>query len=117
MDRRGSTRIAASHAIPVRVFGMGDLLLDMAAHIVNVSPNGLRLSASQAIRTGSLLRIEFEDAAIFAEVRYCQRQKQGFAIGLFVEEILISTSELARLVASLVNDSPDRAVKEPVRSR
>ena len=117
MERRGNTRIAASQVIPVQVIGLGDLELLTSARIVNVSPNGLRVSTSEAIPVGSFLRLEFDDAPIFAEVRYCEREKHAYGIGLYVEEILIGTSELARLVASLIGDNPEQTQREPARAR
>jgi len=117
MERRGNTRIAASQVIPVQVIGLGDLELLTSARIVNVSPNGLRMSTSEAIPVGSFLRLEFDDATILAEVRYCEREKHAYGVGLYVEEILIGTSELARLVASLIGDNPEQTHKEPVRAR
>lgn len=117
MERRGNTRIAASQVIPVQVIGLGDLQLLTSARIVNVSPNGLRLTTSEAIPAGSFLRLEFDDATIFAEVRYCEREKHAYGIGVYVEEILIGTSELARLVASLIGDGPEQAQRETVRVR
>jgi hypothetical protein len=117
MERRGNTRIAASQVIPVQVIGLGGLELLTSARIVNVSPNGLRMSTSEAIPVGSFLRLEFDDATIFAEVRYCERQKHAYAIGVYVEEILIGTSELARLVASLIGDNPEQTQRETARVR
>ena len=117
MDRRRNTRLAAAHIIPVRIAGLGDLSLQTTGSILNISSNGLRISVATAIPLGSFLRVEFEDATIFAEVRYCHRQKGGFVAGVFVEEILIGKSELARLVASLVSDAPEHQPKESVRTR
>jgi len=117
MERRGNTRIAAAQVIPVQVIGLGDLELVTSARIVNVSPNGLRMTTSEAIRVGSFLRLEFDDATIFGEVRYCERERHAYGVGVFVEEILVGTSELARLVASLIGDNPEQTQRETVRAR
>jgi len=117
MDRRGNTRIAAAHVIPVQVTGLGNLQLRTSGRILDISSNGLRISTSAAVPVGSFLQLQFEDATIFAEVRYCLGHKHGYTIGVFVEEILLGTSELARLVASLVSDSLDRTEDECLRVR
>jgi hypothetical protein len=117
MERRGDTRLAAGNVIPVQITGLGDLQLQAAGCILDVSPNGLRIGTPKSIPVGSFLRILFDDAAILSEVRYCQKQKDGYAIGVYVEEILIGTSELARLVSSLLSDESGQRERESSRSR
>jgi hypothetical protein len=117
MDRRGDTRLAAGNVIPVQIAGLGDLQLQATGSILDVSPNGLRIGTTASIPKGSFLKIQFDDATILSEVRYCQKQKSGYAIGVFVEEILIGTSELARLVSSLLGHEPGQTSRESARVR
>ena len=100
MDLREHPRLGAN-LIPVQVTGLEDLPLRTSGRIINVSRKGLRLQTAEPISPGAFLRLDFDDATIFAETRYCRLEDDGYAVGLFVEEVLVGTSDLARLVASL----------------
>ena len=105
MERRADSRLTANR-IPVQVFGLGENKLRTTGRIVDASPKGLRIEIADRADEGAFLQIEFDDATILGEVRYCQKQDRVYATGVFVEQILIGTSELARLVDSLLREQP-----------
>jgi hypothetical protein len=107
MDRRTERRLPTT-LIPVQVSGLGDLRLQACGRILDVSHRGVRLGLPESVPIGGFLRIEFEGSVIFGEVRYSEDQQSWHAIGLFVEEILIGESDLARLIGELIQE-PDHA--------
>lgn len=113
MELRSDTRLHAT-LIPVQVAGLEALRFESPARILDVSHRGMRLGVSESVPVGSLLRVELEDSIIFGEVRYCENRETWFAIGLYVEEILIGTSPLSRLVASLLEDAAPVSGCQPV---
>jgi len=113
MDLRSDSRLHAT-LIPVQVAGLDSLRLEAPARILDVSQKGLRLGMSESIPVGSLLRVELEDSVIFGEVRYCEDRKTWFAVGLYVEEILIGASPLSRLVATLLDETTPVTECQPV---
>jgi len=72
------------------------------------------LGISEAIPVGSLLRVQLEDSTIFGEVRYCEDRATWFAIGLYVEQILLGTSPLAKLVATLLEEAKPIPSSQPI---
>ena len=97
MHSRCEQRLNAT-LIPVQVTGLGTLHLQTPGRTLDVSRNGLRIAVPEAIPVGSLLRVELEDSIVFGEVRYCEDRQSWFAIGMFVEEVLLGESQLSRLV-------------------
>jgi len=113
MELRSDPRLPAT-LIPVQITGLDPSRLEAPARILDVSQRGLRLGVSESIAAGSLLRIDLEDSVIFAEVRYCEDRKTWFALGVYVEQILIGTSPLSRLVAKLLEESAPVAECQPL---
>jgi hypothetical protein len=113
MDLRSDPRLHAT-LIPVQVSGLDALRLEAPARILDVSPKGMRLGIAESIPVGSLLRIELEDSVIFGEVRYCEDRKTWFAVGLYVEQILMGTSPLSRLVSGLLDERSPVGECQPV---
>ena len=100
--------------IPAQITGLRGLEFQTPARIVDVSSRGLRIGASEPVPVGSLLQIELDDSTIVGEVRYCQPLGSWYAIGLFVQEMLIGMSDHARLLATLIEET-DTAEPEAVR--
>ena len=78
----------------------------MEAHIRDVSHGGLRLSTEIALNLGAFLRIKVHDSVLFGEVKYSCPWMGGYVAGLLVEQVLLGTSELARLVSATWHDVP-----------
>lgn len=113
MDPRSHQRLSTT-LIPTEISGIEGLRLQTSGRILDASCRGLRLAISEPVPAGSRLRLELEDSTIFGEVRYCQEQRGWYIVGLFVEEMVIGGSELARLLAHLI-DETDVAEREAIR--
>lgn len=74
----------SSTLVPVQIEGMGDLRLDTFGRLLDRSQQGVRVGVLEAVPVGSLLRIELGGSVIWGEVRYCEDQKNWFAIGLVI---------------------------------
>ena len=68
--------------------------------VQDVSESGLRLTTHTALPLGTFLRIVLEDSVVFGEVRYCCPWLGGYMAGLRVEQVLLGTSELSKLIAA-----------------
>lgn len=68
--------------------------------VQDVSESGLRLTTLTALVPGMFLRIVLEDSVVFGEVRYCCPWVGGYVSGLLVEQMLLGTSELSKLIAA-----------------
>jgi hypothetical protein len=104
MDPRTPTRLSTI-LIPTQITGLRNLQLQTSGRILGVSSRGLSVGTSEPVAVGSFLRLDLEDSAILGEVRYCEAQRSWYEIGLFVEEMLIGSSDLARLLASLIEST------------
>ena len=56
--------------------------LPSRVQVINVSADGLKLSASQSVDPGALVQIHLRDEIVTAEVCYCNRAAEGFHIGV-----------------------------------
>jgi hypothetical protein len=88
--------------IPAKITGLQDLHLLTSGRILEVSSRRLHIGTSEAIPIGSSLRVEFQDSAVSGEVLSCKNQGSWHEIAVYVEEVLIGSSDLARLLANLV---------------
>ncbi len=68
--------------------------------VLDVSESGLRLTTQTTLIPGMFLRIVLEDSVVFGEVRYCCPWVGGYVSGLLVEQVLLGTSELSKLIAA-----------------
>ncbi|MFM2124058.1 MAG: hypothetical protein RL328_509 [Acidobacteriota bacterium] len=55
--------------------------------IIDVSEQGLKITASEALPPGTLVHIRMEGAAVVAEVRHCSVTQSGFTAGLRIDSV------------------------------
>ena len=103
VERRREPRFVGDQ--PVNLTVLRDTETHVSATVTNYSGRGIRVSAPTAIPVGSAVRIDLDDAIALAEVCYCQKQGDSYAVGLQLEQILAGIKELARLNRSLLGES------------
>lgn len=78
-----------------------------------MSEGGSRLTTAIPLIAGTFVQLEFDDAILYGEVRYCCPWLSGYVSGLLIERVLLGESELSRLIGATLPDVP-RAVQLPV---
>lgn len=76
-----------------------------AARLLDISHSGLGILLEEEIPTGSWIRVEFGDVAVFGEVRYCRPQAGGeYRLGALTDWV-IAKADIARWGALRGQDS------------
>jgi hypothetical protein len=99
MERRKQTRVAVDSRTTVTI--LDDSPVDLPATIADFSGTGMRLWLSQPIPLSSVVQVEFRNTLYFGEVCYCFPERNGYRVGLALEQVLTVTSDLARLMEAL----------------
>ena len=97
-QRRLSTTL-----VPARITGLKNLELQISGRILDVSSRRLHIGASEPVAVGSCLQVDFEDSCVTGEVLTCEDQGSWYAIALYVEHVLKGSSDLAHLLANLID--------------
>ena len=59
----------------------------IAVRVVDVSKEGLRITAPTALEPGALVHLGMRNSAVIAEVRHCSASPEGFLAGLAVDSV------------------------------
>lgn len=82
---------------PARLTVLGPDGKQLACRIVNVSGRGMGITVDEAIRAGTSVKVECDDALLLGETCYCRPAGGKFAIGLKLEHVVFDSTELALL--------------------
>lgn len=96
MDRRADKRFPVK--FPVEFVVLGRESERHQGYVRDISQGGLRLTCTAVLRPGNFLRVEIEDTVLFGEVKYSHPWVGGSIAGIYVERVLLGTSELSRQV-------------------
>lgn len=69
----------------------------------------MKLETTAPLASGTFVRLYLDDSVLFGEVRYSCPWKAGHLIGLYVERVLMGSSDLARLLALTLYPVEDTA--------
>jgi hypothetical protein len=97
-------RYQSEQAVRLHVLG-GASPLSIAARLVQMSGRRVELRTAEALPCGGAVKIEMEDSLLLGEVAGCSRTETSFCSLIHVREAIPSMSDLARLVAAVMNDS------------
>lgn len=111
MERRDATRLPAQ--IPIEFVVLGEQPQRLNGRIRDISEGGLKLETEIALKPGAFIKIEFEDSAMYGELKYTCRWMNSFLSGVYIEQVLVGKSELSRLIALTLKDLTQKA---PARS-
>jgi hypothetical protein len=93
LDQRQYQRHELSRSAIVSIFGASSEVL--RGEIQNVSHGGSQVRLRKPLRSGSLVRIEYDDNLILGEVVYCQQERANWLVGVRVEHALWGLTALA----------------------
>jgi len=85
----------------VRVTVLGPASPLLMATIVEMTGPAVRLNMSQALPTGTAVKIEAEDTLLLADVCFCDAAPDGVVVGVTVRHMLTALAELSRLGRAL----------------
>lgn len=75
--------------------------------IIHVSQKSVSLRLPIAAAYGTAVRLDVDDALILGTVAGCTRAGADFLLNITMEQVIPSVSNLARLVATILQQSPD----------
>jgi hypothetical protein len=110
MDLRQHERLKTQ--LEVRVV---DLTWDEPAvrgEMVDVSSAGVCVVLPSEMAHGDTVRVDFSEGSLFGQVVHVTPGQGGFVTGVEVFDVLLGTSDLARLVQNALRPDPEEA---PVR--
>jgi PilZ domain len=112
MEQRRESRFAASQSVVVTV--LDRQARQQAALVKNASSRGLAIQVPNAIAPGTAIQIEFENSMVPAEAVYCRGGPDSWLVGVELDPVLCSLSQLGRKLQEL---SDGVEVGTPVRAR
>jgi len=114
VERRSEVRFEVDR--PVRITELDAQPLRWTGTVRNLSGRGMQLTAPQAIRPGTAIRVDAENIMFLGEVCYCVPETGGYCVGLMVEHILTGLDELERLNQGLFGelDAETADARQPV---
>jgi len=95
-DRRAQPRLPAEQTVQVTALAPGEISL--IGRVVQVSGKGMRFLLDAPIESGTVVQVDFGDAQLSGEVRYCHPEDGNFAVGLQLERPTASLPNLIRIL-------------------
>lgn len=105
MERRGGSRadikrLARNELVRIQPLSNGEPGFE--ATVADVSSRGMRFMADRAAKPDTALKIEFGDTMLLAEVVHCSPSGEKYVLGVRVDHVLSSLSDLLRLQNALL---------------
>ncbi|HEV2172110.1 MAG TPA: hypothetical protein VGR71_01010 [Nitrospira sp.] len=104
VDQRSQLRIDTNE--PVFVTLLGESEIRLVGRITNYSHQGMGLHIREPAPIGGAVKIEWGNVLLLGDVCHCQADREGFAIGLWLEHALYNMRELIELARRLLDESP-----------
>jgi hypothetical protein len=102
MDRRLDERTETNLAVTVTDIAAPDRVT--SGQIVNVSQSGVCANLSLRLAPGATVKVQIGDCSLFGHVTYCD-EEQSFRTGIEIVRVLIGSSNLSRLVNSILAEN------------
>jgi hypothetical protein len=102
MDRRYDMRVPTY--LPVSIVHLEDGT-KIVGTLVDISESGICASLPESIAPGTLVQVGVLQVGLFGEIVYSNPEVDGFRTGIFVEQVLLETSNVSRIVQSYLESS------------
>jgi hypothetical protein len=99
MEQRREPRFRADQPVLVTILNEPEIRLE--ARVTNASGRGLGLVTPIPVAPGSAIRIEMDDSMMLGEAIYCRSDRDGYFLGVELDQILVGLTELSRNLAAL----------------
>jgi hypothetical protein len=106
MDRRYDMRVPTY--LPVSIVQLEDGT-KIVGTLVDISESGICASLPESMDPGTLVQVHVLEVGLFGEIVYSNPEVDGFRTGIFVEQVLLETSNVAKIVQSYLESSNDTA--------
>ncbi len=110
MDLRQHDRLKTQ--LEVRVTDLNWNGLSVRGEMVDVSPAGVCVELPSEMAHGDMVRVDFSEGSLLGQVIHVTPGQRGFSTGVEVFDVLLGTSDLARLVQMALRPEAEEA---PVR--
>lgn len=102
MDQRVQARIPAYLEICVTEIRKGT---SATGQVVDVSEGGLCILVDLALAPSDLVQLQVADTSLFGQVAWVAEDEQPLRIGVAVFQVLLGTSDLSRLMESVLTQT------------
>jgi hypothetical protein len=102
MDRRYETRLPSNLPVTIVQLEDGDRIV---GSLVDISESGICASLPVAIDPGTTVEVSVLEISLFGEIVYSQPEADGFRTGVYVEQVLLETSNVSSIVRSYLETS------------
>jgi len=107
MERRHDSRIPTD--LPVTVMQLDDET-ETTGGLIDISESGICALLPAAVDPGTMVQVNVLEVSLYGEVVYSQEETDGFRTGIFVEQVLLETSNVTRIVQSYFETSASTEV-------
>ncbi len=102
MDRRYETRLPSNLPVTIVQLEDGDRII---GSLVDISESGICASLPVSIDPGTTVEVNVLEIGLFGEIVYSQPEADGFRTGVYVEQVLLETSNVSNIVRSYLESS------------
>ena len=102
MDRRYETRLPSDLPVTIVQLEDGNRIV---GSLVDISESGICASLPLALAPGTTVEVNVLEVGLYGEIVYSQPEADGFRTGVYVEQVLLETSNVARIVQSYLGTS------------
>lgn len=102
MDRRYDPRMPAD--LPVSIVQLDDDT-KIVGSLVDISESGICAFLPEPVAPGTLVQVNILEVGLFGEIVYSNEETGGFRTGVFVEQVLLETSNVSRVVRCYLETS------------
>jgi hypothetical protein len=102
MEQRRESRFRADQPVVVTVLSESEVRLE--ARVRNASGRGLGIVTAVPLPPGAAIRIEMDDAMVLGEAIYCRSDREGYFIGVELDQVLVGLTELGRSLAAFSSE-------------
>lgn len=102
MDRRYETRLPSDLPVTIVQLDDGDRIV---GSLVDISESGICASLPLAIAPGTTVEVKVLEVSLYGEIVYSQPEVDGFRTGVYVEQVLLETSNVTRIVQCYLETS------------
>ena len=102
MDRRYETRLPSD--LPVTIVQLDDGSR-IKGSLFDISESGICALLPVSLAPGTAVEVNVLEVGLYGEIVYSQPETDGFRTGVYVEQVLLETSNVARIVQSYLETS------------
>lgn len=114
MEKRKEARFQTDGPALITILGSPDAA-PIPCMVVDISGNGMRLRAPEAIAFGTPVKVELRDMLALGEVVRCEPDGEGCLIALSLHHALHHLDSLEKLNRSLLGERTEEQSEAPTR--